>query len=461
MSARPTGKPNPVDIYHPDNNPTRDTMIKAARRIVKKLRQDGHEALFAGGCVRDYFLNRKPKDIDIATSARPKEVLRLFPHSTAIGIQFGVVQVRMYGRPYEVATFRSDAVYHDGRHPSSVTFSGPRQDARRRDFTINGLFYDPEADRLIDYVGGRTDLKRKKIRAIGNPRERFAEDKLRMLRAIRFACDLSFTITAETWEAIRKLAPGILQVSGERIRDELIGIVTGPAPGSGLEMLHESGLLEHILPEVEAMHRIAPFPGSRTDMLEQTGNALSLLHHPSPELALGTLLHNAGFCAGLSGERSIPSEENAGLGGKTAEKICRRLRMSREGTERVADLVRTQPLIFKAKKMKESTLKRLLRKPDFADHMELHRVRARSSGIALECYNLCRRKLREYARQLNAPPLITGEDLISLGYKPGPLFKKMLRTIEDLQLEDAFRTKEDAIGYVKRLFPLNKLKIVN
>ncbi len=411
--------------------------------------------------MRDFLLNRKPKDIDIATSAHPKEVLRLFPHSTAIGIQFGVVQVRMYGRAYEVATFRSDEAYHDGRHPSSVTFSEPLQDARRRDFTINGLFYDPEADRLIDYVGGKTDLKRKKIRAIGNPRERLAEDRLRMLRAIRFACDLGFTITAETWKAIRELAPGILQVSGERIRDELIGIVTGPAPGSGLEMLHESGLLAHILPEVEAIHGIAPFPGSRADMLEQTGNALSRLHRPSPELALGTLLHNAGSCAGFSGESPIPSEENAGLGGKTAEKICRRLRMSREEIERVADLVRTQPLIFKAKEMKESALKRLLRKPDFADHLELHRVCARSSGIALECYNLCRRKLREYASQLNAPPLITGEDLISLGYKPGPLFKKMLRTVEDLQLEGVLSSRKEAIKHIKQAFPLNKLKIAD
>lgn len=434
-------------------------MIKAARRIVRKLRQDGHEALFAGGWVRDFLLNRKPKDIDIATSAHPKEVLRLFPHSTAIGIQFGVVQVRMYGHAYEVATFRSDAIYHDGRHPSSVTFSGPRQDARRRDFTINGLFYDPETDRLIDYVGGRTDLKRMRIRAIGDPRKRFAEDKLRMLRAIRFACDLGFAVTAETWEAIRELASGILQVSGERIRDELAGIITGPAPSSGLEMLHESGLLAHILPEVEALYGIASFPGSRNTMLEQTGNALSLLRHPSPELAFGTLLSNVGSTTGSSGQSPVLSEENAGLAGETAEKICRSLRMPKEGIELVADLVKTQPLIFQVRKMRESTLKRLLRKPNFADHLELHRVRALSSGIALDLFDFCRGKLKEYAHRLNAPPLIMGEDLISMGYKPGPHFKKMLRTVEDLQLEGAFRTKDGAIKYVKRLFPLNKLKI--
>ncbi|MBN2319287.1 MAG: CCA tRNA nucleotidyltransferase [Acidobacteria bacterium] len=436
-------------------------MIKAARRIVKKLRQNGHEALFAGGWVRDFLLNRQPKDIDIATSAHPKEVLRLFPHSTAVGAQFGVVPVRMYGHAYEVATFRSDAAYYDGRHPSSVTFSGPRQDARRRDFTINGLFYDPESERLIDYVKGRSDLKNRRIRAIGDPGERFNEDKLRMLRAIRFACNLNFSITAETWDAIQKLAPGILQVSGERIRDELTTILIGPAPGSGLKMLHESGLLPHILPEVEAMHGRLPFPGSSSDMLEGTGIALSLLRHASVELAFGTLLHYIGAQAGPSGEGAVFSDENAGLGGKTAEKICRRLRMPGSWIERVSDLVRTQPLLYEVREMRGSTLKRLLRKPNFSDHLELHRVHARSSGKALDCYDFCRRKIREYADQLHAPPLITGEDLISLGHKPGPLFKKILRTVEDLQLDGVLRTKKDAIRHVRRLFPLSKLKIEN
>ena len=212
-------------------------MRKAARRIVEKLRLQGYDAVFAGGCVRDFLLHRKPKDIDIATSARPDEILRLFPNSRALGAQFGVIQVLMYGHGYEVATFRSDCEYLDGRHPSSIVFSGLEQDALRRDFTINGLFYDPIGDRFIDYVEGRSDIREKRIRTIGDPSERFAEDKLRMLRAIRFSCNLGFSIVAETWDAVRRFSPDILQVSWERIRDELIELFTGPAPDSGLDLL--------------------------------------------------------------------------------------------------------------------------------------------------------------------------------------------------------------------------------
>jgi len=272
-------------------------MQKAARRIVERLRVHEHEAFFAGGWVRDFLLRRKPKDIDIATSAPPEEVVRLFPNSTAIGAQFGVIQVHMYGRAYEVATFRSDNAYLNGRHPSSVTFSGPEQDAHRRDFTINGLFYDPAAERLIDYVHGRKDIKNRLIRTIGNPAMRFAEDKLRMLRAIRLACSLDFKIAPGTWEAIQKLAPEILQVSAERIRDELLKLLIGPTPDIGLDLLHESGLLTHVLPEVEAMRGIPQFPesASKGDVFANTKTALAMIRKPSTVLALGTLLHNIGM----------------------------------------------------------------------------------------------------------------------------------------------------------------------
>ncbi len=428
-------------------------MIKAAQRIVIKLRQHGHEALYAGGWVRDFLLDRKPKDIDIATSAHPEEVLKLFPHSTGIGSRFGVVQVRMYGHAYEVATFRSDAAYHDGRHPSSVTFSGPKQDARRRDFTINGLFYDPEAGRLIDYVKGRADIKNRKIRTIGDPYERFHEDKLRMMRAVRFSCNLGFRITAETWKAIRELAPAILQVSGERIRDELTGILTGPEAGLGLEMLHESGLLEHILPEVEAMRGVLPCPGSRYDMLQLTRTALSLLRNPSVELAFGALLHQVGSLPVSPAGAPVPFDEYAETGWKTAEKIGRRLRMPGNEIKRVTDLVRTQPHFFKVKEMKGSALKRLLRKRNFTDHLELHRVIALGSGRPLDCYRFCRKKLKEYADQLHTPPLITGEDLIALGHEPGPVFKKILRAVEDLQLDGVLSNRKEAIQHVVKAFP--------
>lgn len=277
-------------------------MRRAARRILEKLRLHGHEAFFAGGWVRDFLLRRRPKDIDIATSAMPDEVRRLFPKSRSIGAQFGVIQVPLYGHIYEVATFRSDNAYLDGRHPSSVTFSGPEQDALRRDFTINGLFYDPIADRLIDYVHGRIDIQSKLIRAIGNPDERFTEDKLRMLRAIRFACNLGFTIVPETWDAIRQLASGILQVSWERIRDELAGILTGPDPASGMHLLLDSGLLAHVLPEVAAMRGIPPQAGEhgRTDLFTRTADSLALLRKPALTLAFGTLLRDAGAAKAVS-----------------------------------------------------------------------------------------------------------------------------------------------------------------
>ncbi|HYK88770.1 MAG TPA: CCA tRNA nucleotidyltransferase, partial [Acidobacteriota bacterium] len=258
-------------------------MQKAARRIVEKLRLHGHEAFFAGGWVRDFLLRRPARDIDIATSAHPDEVLRLFRHATAIGAQFGVVQVRSYRRPFEVATFRSEGAYLDGRHPSSVAYSGPREDALRRDFTINGLFYDPVAGKVIDFVEGRRDLRRRIIRTIGAPGQRFEEDKLRLMRAVRLACALDFQIDEETWKAIRRLAREILQVSWERVRDELIKILTGPAPDRGLELLHESGLLAHILPEVEAMRGVEQPPEFHPegDVFVHTKLALALLRNPS------------------------------------------------------------------------------------------------------------------------------------------------------------------------------------
>jgi poly(A) polymerase len=431
-------------------------MQKAARRIVEKLRLHGHEAFFAGGWVRDFLLRRRPKDIDIATSARPEEVLHLFPHSTAVGAKFGVIQVHMYGRTYEVATFRSDNVYLDGRHPSSVTFSGPEQDASRRDFTVNGLFYDPAADRLIDYVHGRIDIKNKLIRTIGNPGARFSEDKLRMMRAIRFACTLGFEIVPGTWEAIQKLAPEILQISGERIRDELLKLLIGPAPDKGLDLLCKSGLLIHILPEVEAMRGIPQHRKTdlEADVFSHTRMALALLHKPSALLALGTLLHDAGKPPTYSDDEKLCFEGYEKRGGKMTEVICRRLKMSNEEIDRIVDLVISHQDFFHVKEMRESALKRFLRKPKFADHMELHRVNCLSSQSDLEAYRFCRQKLEEYRDEVAAPPLLKGEDLIEMGYQPGSIFKEILRTVEDLQLEGTLRTHEEALEHVKRSFSL-------
>jgi tRNA nucleotidyltransferase/poly(A) polymerase len=406
-------------------------MQRAAQRIVVKLRAHGHEAFFAGGWVRDFLLRRKPKDIDIATSAHPDEVIRLFPKSLAIGARFGVIQVSMYGHPYEVATFRSDNPYLDGRRPSSVEFSGPEQDAYRRDFTINGLFYDPLADRLIDYVHGKADIQNRLIRTIGIPQDRFAEDKLRMMRAIRLACSLNFEIVPETWEAIKLISQEILQISWERIRDELLKILTGPAPARGLDLLHESGILIHILPEIVTGRT----PG--TDQLNSAKSGLGALRKASAVVALSALLQVA--------------EES---GGETARLICRRVRMSNEETDRIVDLIVSQGSFAHARDLREAELKRLLKKPDVHDHLELYRANCFCGRGDLENYRFCLDKLDEFSSSPVAPPLINGEDLIAMGYIPGPIFKEIIRTVEDLQLEGSIQTHEQAIESIRRSFPL-------
>lgn len=430
-------------------------MKRAARRIVEKLRLHGHEAFFAGGWVRDSLLRRKSKDIDIATSALPGEVQKLFPKSRAIGAQFGVVQVSMYGRDYEVATFRRDDAYLDGRHPSSVLFCGPEQDALRRDFTINGLFYDPIADRIIDYVRGKHDIQNKLIRTIGDPRARFEEDKLRMLRAIRLSCGLGFRINPETWSAIREQARTILQVSWERIRDELVTLFTGPTPDTGLVQLHESGLLAHILPEVERMRGIPQSPESLPgiDVFTHTGTALGMLRHPSIALAFSTLLHDVGKPSAYSPDESGRFEEHARLGAHISEEICRRLRMSNRQISSIIDLVRAHMDFHDPGEMRMSTLKRLLNRENIADHLELFRVNCLSNRRSLEAHAAYLKQLAEHRNEPEATPLLTGRDLIEMGYSPGPAFTKILRNIEDLQLEGILRTREEALQYVEISFP--------
>ncbi len=432
-------------------------MQNAARRIVEKLRLHGHEAFFAGGWVRDLLLRRRPKDIDIATSARPEQVLELFPNSTAVGAKFGVVQVRMYGHPYEVATFRTEGAYLDGRHPSTVAFSTPDQDALRRDFTVNGLFYDPVAKRIIDYVHGRSDLKRGIIRTIGDPDERFTEDKLRMLRAIRFSCSLGFEIAAETWSSMQRHASGVLQVSWERIRDELLKILTGPVRARGLDLLHDSQLLKYILPEVETMRGIQQPTEFHPegDVYEHTRNALEILRRPSPALALGTLLHDVGKPPTFALDGRIRFDGHVEVGAQMAEEICRRLRLSNEEIVQVTDLVRHHMRFMHVKEMRESTLKRFLRKANFADHLELHRVDCLSSHRNLDNYRFCIAKLEELKHEpSHLPPLITGRDLIEMGYQPGPIFREILQSVEDLRLENVLSTREEALNHVRRKFPL-------
>ena len=434
-------------------------MRRAAQRIVERLRANGYEAFFAGGWVRDLLLHRKPKDIDIATSALPEDVLRLFPGVTAVGAKFGVVQVRVYGRSYEVATFRSEGPYLDGRHPSSVSFAEPQQDALRRDFTVNGLFYDPVAGRVIDYVHGRADLRRKIVRTIGDPEARFSEDYLRMLRAVRFACWLGFEIEPATWKAVRQYAPDILRVSWERIRDELLQILTGPSRAHGLDLLHDSGLLAHLLPEVEAMRGIeqpAEFH-PEGDVFTHTRLTLSLLRKPSAVLAMGALLHDVGKPPTFNLKDRIRFDNHVEVGARIAADVCRRLRMSNEEIEHVVDLVSHHLRFMHVHEMRESTLLRFLRKPNFADHLELHRADCLSSHRDLSGYRFCKQKLAEIKRELpSLPRLITGQDLIDMGYQPGPVFRSILQAVEDLQLERVLRSRDEALDHVRRTFPLTR-----
>jgi len=416
-------------------------MQKAAQQIVQILRRHGYEALYAGGWVRDFLLRRRSDDIDIATSARPEEILRLFPNSMPIGVAFGVVQVRRYGHAYDVSTFRKEGPYLDGRHPSSVAFTGAEQDARRRDFTVNGLFYDPTENRVIDYVGGRADLESRVLRTIGKAEDRFTEDKLRILRAVRLACSLDFKIEPATWSAIRRFASEITQVSSERIRDELLKVLTGPDPARGLRLMHESGLLGHFLPEVESL---AAAPGdSGSDPLSRTRDALGLLTRRSAPLSLAVLLHSVGG--------SGPAEA-----AKVARQVCRRLRLSNDETDRVVSLVANQNRLTILKDMRESAARRTLLNPDIEDQLELQRVTSLAAGGNLETYRFAKRKLRAVKGAPTRPTrLITGNDLLELGYAPGPLFREILESVEDLVMENVLRTRAEAIEHIRRQYPRN------
>lgn len=413
-------------------------MKRAAGRIINKLRLHGYEAYFAGGWVRDFLLHRKPKDIDIATSALPEEVQQLFPQSRAIGAKFGVIQVLMYGNVFEVATFRHDNAYADGRHPTTVTFSSPQEDASRRDFTVNGLFYDPVANQVIDFVHGQNDISNKLIRTIGDPCKRFSEDKLRMLRAIRFSCNLNFKIESETWNAIEVFAKDILQVSWERIRDEFIKILTGLNPETGLDLLNRSGLMRYILPEILELQsskgELARFNNIR--------KSFHLLHKPSPVLAMGTLLY---FIEALF--TKLEKET-------ISERICRRFKFSNEETKQIVDLASSYASFVEPDEMAKSVWMRILQKPSIDNHLELLRVRLLGSDKSIALYAHWRQKLEEYRSLPEIQPLVNGEDLTQLGYSPGPLYKEILRTIEDLQLEGALKTREDALLYIREYYPV-------
>jgi len=445
-----------------------------ATSIVKTLRQHGFEAYLVGGCVRDLLLGREPKDYDVATNATPQQVMTIFPDTYAVGAQFGVVLVpvadsggaseceaesRSKSNCIEVATFRSDIGYSDGRHPDEVRFSNDaREDVARRDFTINGMLLDPVSGEVLDYVGGREDLEAGVIRTIGNPQHRLAEDKLRMLRAVRFAARFEYTIDPPTIAAMQALADQIAVVSRERVRDELTRMLTEGHASKAFLMLDESGLLQYVLPEISDMHGVEQPPEFHPegDVFVHTLSLLDNLPQPcTPTLAWGALLHDVGKPATFRvAPDRIRFDGHVDVGVKIAQGICRRLRFSNDDTEQILALVDNHMRFADAMKMKESTLKRFMRLRDFDEHMALHRADCLASHGNLTTYEFIRQKRAQIPPETMRPaPLVTGNDLIAAGHMPGPRFKEILSAVEDLQLEGGLSSRDAALEFVRREFP--------
>jgi tRNA nucleotidyltransferase/poly(A) polymerase len=443
-----------------------------AIEIARELRSRSFQAWLTGGCVRDLVLGREPKDYDIATDARPEELLRLFPRAQLVGAQFGVVLVD----GVELATFRSDHAYADGRHPERVTFeTDPKQDVLRRDFTINALLLDPAAldswgDRgnkeykgdkeyreygILDFVGGLADLRAGIIRAIGDPEQRFEEDHLRMLRAVRFAARFGFEIDTATWAAMQKLHAKILRVSPERIRDELVRILIEGGARRGFELLDASGLLGDILPEVAAMQGVEQPPEFHPegDVWTHTLIMLEGLKAPTPALALGVLLHDVGKPGTFRVAERIRFDGHVELGERIAREILNRLRFSNAEIDQVIALIANHMRFSHVHQMRESTLKRMLRLNRFEEHLELHRLDCSSSHGHLENYEFAKTKFEQSApEELQPARLVTGDDLIAAGYAPGPDFSRMLEVAEDAQLETRIQSKEEGLALVRSTF---------
>ena len=435
-------------------------MEKKAREICSHLRERGHVAYFAGGCVRDMVRGLAPKDFDVATDALPDVVQKIFPHTYAVGAKFGVIVVVENGFNFEVATFRSDGAYLDHRHPVDVRFSSPEEDARRRDFTINGMFFDPEKNEVIDFVSGRDDLKAKIVRAIGDAAQRFSEDRLRMLRAVRFATVLDYKIDNQTWDALVANAGSINEISAERIREELVRIFMSPNRVRGWDLLDESGLLRAVLPELDAMkgclqpEQFHP----EGDVFQHTRLMLEMLPaEVSRPLLLSVLFHDIAkpVTATVDETGRIRFNEHDRIGAEMTEAIMERLRFSRAEIDATVEMVR-QHMVFKdVPQMRVAKLKRFMARPTFEEELELHRVDCASSHGMMDNYEFLLRKREEFANEpIIPPPLVRGGDLIALGMKPGPKFGEILEAVETRQLEGALKDREEALDWVKREYSL-------
>jgi poly(A) polymerase len=434
----------------------RQTAVSLARRLKKA----GHIAYFAGGCVRDRLLDKQPKDYDIATSATPAQVTQLFPGSNEVGAHFGVVIAKEHGHAVEIATFRTDGSYRDGRRPETVTFSTPEEDAQRRDFTINGLFENPENGEVIDFVGGRQDLADAVLRAIGTPSDRFAEDSLRLLRAVRFATTLGFTIEPGTWSAMLAHADGLARISPERIRDEFSRIITLPARARGLDLLVDSGLIRHFIPEVLSLIGCEQPPEwhPEGDVYVHTRIMLEMLPPDAPlELCLAVLLHDIAKPPTQTFDAEagrIRFNGHDAMGASMAEEILRRLRYPNHVIEDVAFIVSRHMQFMNVQQMRTSKLKRFMAAPTFPLELDLHRVDCASSNGFTENLDFLIARQEEFAAEPLIPaPLVKGHDLIAMGMQPGPRFSEILEAVQTEQLEGRLTDRESALQWVKALLP--------
>jgi poly(A) polymerase len=421
--------------------------------LVGQLRAHGRKAYLVGGCVRDRLLGIPPKDFDVSTDASPDQVRTFFPGALRVGAHFGVVLARDGAAQVEVSTFRSEGSYSDGRRPDAVRFeTDPALDAQRRDFTINGLMEDPLTGEILDFVGGRVDLANKTVRAIGDAARRFQEDHLRMLRAVRFAARLDFTIENQTRQAIAQQAEFVKTVSAERVRDELVRILTEGGARRGLELLDELRLLAHVLPEVKALQGVEQPPEFHPEgdvwthvllMLEKMGAATA-------SLALGVLLHDVGKPGTFRRADRIRFDGHAEVGAAMTAELLERLRFSKDEEERMTALVANHMKFKDVQKMRASTLKRFLRLPHFEEHLELHRLDCLASNGRSDSYDFVRQKLNEMSVEgLHPARLVSGHDLIAAGYRPGPAFSRALETVETAQLEGEIQTRSEALAIAK------------
>ncbi len=424
--------------------------------VVRTLQSHGFTAYFAGGAVRDMLLGKSSDDIDIATSVKPDDVIRLFPRSYEVGAAFGIINVVVDGHPFEIATFREERGYLDGRHPDEVNYTdSPEKDARRRDFTVNGMFYDPVKDVILDFVGGKEDLSKGLLRTIGSPDERFSEDYLRIMRTVRFCVRFGFELSPDIAPAIRKYAGNLKNLSAERVRDELNKMLLGPQPSRAFRMMHELGILREIFPEISDLagvtqhHEYHP----EGDVFEHTMLMLSHMAYPDLELAWSILLHDVGKPStktlGDDGIEHFYTHEQKSA--EMAEDILKRLRFSVRNTGNIVHAVRNHMRYAHVQEMRPAKWRRLLAEETFPLENELHRIDCMSSHGLTDCFIFLLDRMNECENEIKLPPpLVTGADLIALGMKPGPEFKEILGKITDLQLEGGLKTRDEALDWIRR-----------